>query len=136
MIQTGIFSLITGFPGVAALIGTRCYPVTLPENPTLPALRYQFAGGSSEPTFETSGMQKARIQFDAFAETADAAIALRDALIGTQGSPALNGYRGFLGDGTYLQEAQLVGPGTDYFETDPRQYRCMMEFYLEYTFHG
>lgn len=128
MIQIGIFSLLTGFPGVAALVGTRVIPVTLPEPPILPALTYQFAGGSSQPTFETSGMQKQRVQFDCWGQSYDDAASLRAALIA-----ALNGYQGALSDGTYLQNAELL-QSMDFFENEARQYRCMVEFYLWYDF--
>jgi len=128
-LKAGLFSLLSGFSGITALAGTRFYPITVPENPTLPAIRYLYVGGSSDPTFETSGLQKLRIQFDCLGATADDADALRTALI-----QALNGYRGALSDGTYLQLADLLGPGTDFFDNDARQYRCIVEFYLYFDF--
>jgi hypothetical protein len=130
MIQTGLFSLITGFSSVSALIGTRLHPLSLREAETLPAMTYQLVGGSSDPTFETSGMQRLRVQFDCWGENYDDAAGLRDALI-----KALNGYQGLLSDGTYLQNADLISSiGADYFEDMPRQYRCMVEFYFYFVF--
>lgn len=128
MIQTGIFSLITGFTDVAALIATRVYPMTLPEAPTLPALSYQIVGGTSSPTFETSGMQKLRVQFDAWGADPDSAANVRATLI-----KALNGFQGQLTDGTFLQNADLQQQ-IDFFADDPRQYRCMVEFYFYFDF--
>lgn len=127
-LKAGIFSLITGDANVGQLNGTRVYPILLPEAATLPAIRYQFAGGSSEPTFETSGMQKLRVQFDCFGLDPDSADVLRSTLI-----KALNGHVGALSDGTYLQNADLI-QSVDYFENDARQYRCMVEFYLYFDF--
>lgn len=124
----GIFSLLTADAGVAALVATRVFPVEVPEDVTLPALLYRFVGGTSSPTLMTSGMQKARVQFDCYGETYDDASALRNAVVA-----ALNGYQGTLADGTLLQNAWALGPGTDFFEDDPRQFRCMVEFYLMYT---
>ena len=130
MIQTGIYSLITGFSSVSALIGTRLHPVTLKEAETLPAMTYQLVGGSSDPTLTTSGLQRLRVQFDCWGANYDDAAGLRKALI-----KELNGYRGLLSDGTYLQNADLIGSiGVDYFEDVPRQYRCMVEFYFYFVF--
>lgn len=128
MIQTGIFSLLTGISAISGLVGTRVYPVTLPENPTLPALSYQIAGGSSLPTFETSGMQRLRVQFEARGATYDDAANLRAVLIAE-----LNGMQAALSDGTTLQNAELI-ESIDYFDQDPRQFRCGVEFYLHFTF--
>lgn len=124
----GLFALLTGDSGVAALIATRMYPVELPEGEQLPALLYRFVGGKSSPTLTTSGMQRARVQFDCFGDTYDDASSLRAAVVG-----ALNGYVGTLADGTELQNADVMGPGTDFFDDDPRSFRCMVEFYLYYT---
>lgn len=128
-LPAGLFSLLTADSGIAALIGTRVYPVMLPEDPTLPALLYKFVGGASSPTLTTSGMQRSRLEIDCYGATYDDASALRSAVIA-----ALNGFQDELGDGTYLQNAELLNPGLDFFEDEPRQYRCMVEFYLFYTF--
>ena len=129
-LKAGIFSLLTTDPNIGPLVGTRVYPILLPENATLPAIRYQFVGGSSDPTFETSGMQKVRVQFDCFGADPDSADVLRTTLI-----KALNGYRGQLVDGTFLQNADLINAlGIDFFDNDARQDRCMSEFYLWFDF--
>jgi Protein of unknown function (DUF3168) len=127
-LPNGLFSLLTADAGISALIGTRVYPVVLPENPTLPALLYKFVGGQSDPTLDTSGEQKLRLELDCYGASFDDASALRDAV-----TAALNGYQGTLSDGTFLQNAWRLSPGVDFFEDEPRQYRCMVEFYLLYT---
>jgi hypothetical protein len=35
-----------------------------------------------------------------------------------------------LSDGTVLQNTTLLNPGIDFFEDEPRQFRCLCEFYL------
>jgi hypothetical protein len=40
--------LLTGAPGLAALVGTRIYPDLMPDTPTYPAVTYQKLSGSSE----------------------------------------------------------------------------------------
>ena len=40
-VETELRGALTGNGAVAALVGTRVYPVVLPQNPTLPAIVYQ-----------------------------------------------------------------------------------------------
>lgn len=130
-LPAGIFSLLTANAAVSALIASRVYPVLLPEDPTLPAICYKLIGGRSDATLSTSGMQRTRLEINCYGADYDGASALRTAVI-----KALEGYQGALSDGTFLQNADLVSPGTDFFEDEPRQYRCMVEFYLLYTFQN
>jgi hypothetical protein len=39
-----------------------------------------------------------------------------------------------LSDGTYLLNAELVDPGSDFYEDGSREVRCMVEFYLLFNF--
>ncbi len=128
MIETGIFALLTGNANISAIVGTRVYPGNLPEPPVLPAISHRLVGGNSDPTFDTSGLQRQRREFNCHAGTDDAALALRAVLI-----QEMNGYRGVLSDGTVLQNMDLV-QSMDFFDEDPRQFRCMVEFYLYFTF--
>lgn len=135
MIDAGLVALLQANAGLEALIGTRIYPDVLPDEPTLPAITYQFLGGNSKPTFNTSGMQKLRVEFNCWSAswpqggTKAQAAAVRDALVA-----ALNGYQGTLTDGTRLLTADLIHPGMSFFERELLQYRCLIEFYLLYTF--
>lgn len=104
----------------------------LPEGAPLPATTYQDVGGASDPTFDTSGMQRARIEFDCRADDSTggmaAARAARKALIA-----ALNGQHGVtLADGTWMDSAILISPGYTFFDDDARQYRARCEFYVMY----
>lgn len=83
-LRTTIYDRCINHAGMAALIGTRCYPDRLPENVTYPALTYfrvsadnaLFRSHDDGPTeFETS-----RVQFNAYDETGDGAAALADQL--------------------------------------------------------
>lgn len=72
---------ILALPAVAALIGTRCYPVTLPQGATLPALTYAVISGVGESDTQSGpGVQRRRIQFDCWAATYGEACSLADAL--------------------------------------------------------
>jgi hypothetical protein len=128
MIDAGIFTLLSTTAAITSICQTRIYPVILPTGPTLPALTYQLIAAKTNPTFETSGMQRWRIQFDCWAETYADAAGLRKALIQT-----LNGYQGTLSDGTVLQNADLQQI-VDFFEDNARVFRCMVELYMYFNF--
>jgi len=124
MIEQGLYTLLAATSTIAAMVGTRIYPLILPEASVLPALTYQVVGGHSSATFDTAGMTRLRMQFDCWGADYLDAITLRVALIA-----ALNGYQGLLSDGTNLQNAQQL-QNVDFFDHEARYYRAMTEFYL------
>lgn len=74
-IESGLYAKVTGNAGVSALIGTRLYPLVLPQNPTLPAASYQVISGDSAYTIGTQAAQirKPRFQISAWASSYDTA---------------------------------------------------------------
>ena len=64
-----LYSHYTSHPGLSALVGTRVYPLRVPQNPTLPAVTYQRSGGSNEDTHDQSTAHSPRIQFTCWAAT-------------------------------------------------------------------
>jgi hypothetical protein len=63
-----VYSRLTTFAGLAALIGTRAYPLVIPLTGTLPAVAYQTI--SSEPKTSHdgfSGLTQTRVQLTAVA---------------------------------------------------------------------
>jgi hypothetical protein len=86
--------LVTGAGNpVAALIGTRAYPLVLPQNPAVPAIRYQRISTTRGP-YRALGTGRAeyakpRFQLDCYATTAAGAKALADAV-----RIALDGFAG------------------------------------------
>lgn len=128
MIEQGLYTLISTDPTISGMIATRVYPILLPEKPVLPAMTYGVVGGAGDPTFETSGLIKLRMQFDCWGTNYSDAAQLRKALV-----KLLNGYGGVLSDGTNLQLAEFIQP-VDFYEQDARQYRCAVEFYFLFDF--
>ena len=120
----GIFALLST---AAPLGGAKVYPDQLPENPTLPALEYQWVGGGGKPSLNASGPQRWRLQVNAWGSTFDSAETLKWAV--------LNGYRGTLSDGTLVQFIQLIGPIRLSFENDAREFGCGVEFYVHFCFN-
>jgi hypothetical protein len=139
MTQAGLYALLVGNSelntqtDLGQIIGGRLTPVLLPEDSVLPAMTYKLIYGRGQQTLKTSGAQKVRVEFNAYASavtgTYDQAAQAREAL-----RCLLNQFSGTLSDGTILNNVELVNSGTDFFENDTRQFRCMSEFYLYFNF--
>ena len=79
-----VFARCTTHAGLSALIGLRCYPDRIPEDPTYPLVRFTRIG---TPTFGLRHMApgntpsaRVRIQFDAYGETGNDARAVAEQL--------------------------------------------------------
>jgi hypothetical protein len=128
VIETGIISLLNSSFAVTSLCGSRIFPDPMPENEVYPAITYMMIGARPDPTLDTSGYQRHRIEFRCRAENALQAIGLREALRHT-----LEGYNGPLTDGTLLQDVQFIQLADNYID-NPRLYVRMIEFYLFFCF--
>ena len=77
MTEAKLYTALTGHAGLSALVGTRVFPVILPQNVTLPAVRYQrITGGQVTAHSGYTGLENPRYQIDAWANTFDAARAI------------------------------------------------------------
>jgi hypothetical protein len=122
---SGLYSLLSTAAALEALVGTRVYPLLLPDTPTLPAITLQVVGSQVvNAAFSARGIMKYRIQADCWGATYASASAVRDALV-----TVLDGFVGPLSDGTTVQSAQLL-QHLDIFEEDALQYRLSSEYYL------
>jgi hypothetical protein len=126
MLHVGIVALTTGDAGVSALVGNNVMPVLLNEGCALPALTFQLAGGRSDPTFATSGMQRARYQFDAHGKTYASCAAVMAAL-----RTLLDGFVGTLTDGTRVLNCEWIQQ-IDHYDYEPLQFRISAEFYFDF----
>lgn len=69
-IETDIFTRLSTFAGLMALIGTRIYPDLLPQNPTLPAVTLFKVSNPREITHSgDSSLQHPHYQFSCWALT-------------------------------------------------------------------
>lgn len=94
LLDEAIFSRLSGFAGISALVGARVYPTLMPQKPTLPALVYTEI--SNVPDYVMggqSGIAGARYQIDSYATSLSAVKALAE-----QVRLALSGFRGTLVD--------------------------------------
>ena len=51
--NTALYNYLSGYAGIAALVSTRIYPDTLPQNPTYPAIVYEQSGEEEVETLHT-----------------------------------------------------------------------------------
>lgn len=74
VLETKIYTILTGNVTVAASVSARVYPLIMPQDPTLPAITYQRMG--SDPVNDLqgySGLENAHILVNAWATRYDTA---------------------------------------------------------------
>lgn len=87
-LEQALYNYLTGVAGLTALIGTRVYPVALPQGATLPAVVYQRVSGARIRTMGDARLaRRPRIQFTVWAATYASRLA-----VGAQLVAALDGY--------------------------------------------
>jgi hypothetical protein len=123
-----LFNLFSANEVITALVGKRISPEPLQEMLTLPAITFRQIVTVSDPTFETSGLQRLRLQVDFWGRTNAQAFALCQAF-----RQQFNGYQGGLSDETYVQNFSLIST-TDLFEEELLQFRWISEYYLYFNF--
>ena len=115
--ETQLYSVLSGAAGLTALVGTRIYPDSIPEDVVLPAVVYSRA--STEPVVSVSGQkfaETAHLAISAWAKTRTAAAAIGDqieAALLSAWQPAINRSSVFDGEaGLYAATVE-----TDWFTT-------------------
>ncbi len=122
--ETAVRAALLADPAVAALVGSRIYPMRLPQNPALPAVVFQRI--SAPPDGLTidgrAGRVPIRLQLSLWAQTYDGARALMAAV-----DARLDGYSGSNGDGTALRLVALKNMSDDY-EPETGLYRVIADY--------
>ena len=77
-VEEDFVTAITGDSAINALIGTRLYPVKLPDNVTYPAAVYSLV---STVIQGSGGCKRSRLQLDLYDESYSGLKALRDAVV-------------------------------------------------------
>lgn len=78
-VEADIFSRLSGYTTLAALISTRVYPSLLPQNATYPAVSYRRVSSERPPVMgDDTGIVRARFQFDAWAQSYSGMIAVKE----------------------------------------------------------
>jgi len=69
-IEQALYTRLTGFAGLSALVASRVYPMRLPQSPTYPAVTYQRVAGERTPAMGAdTGVMAAVVQLDAWGAT-------------------------------------------------------------------
>jgi hypothetical protein len=106
MIEEAVYSRLSGYAAVSALISTRLYPLVIPQDVSLPAIAYQKIDSTKTANHAgASQLARSRFQFTCQAETYSDAKALAEAV-----RHCWEGYRGTVAtvriDGTLIDNDQ------------------------------
>jgi len=130
MIELAIVPLLTSMSAITAQLGTRpsqdtgIYPLTVPTNPTLPAIAYQVIASVESPAVNAPlGVVRSRLQIDCVASTYGEAVTLRDAV-----RQSLAGFMGVVNGVTIQNTLPLTT--RDLYEEVLLQYVARIELYL------
>jgi hypothetical protein len=116
-IESTLFDLLTDDSGVAALVGTRVYPLILPQNPTLPAIVYQELRSRSLVAADgDTGQRESRFQLSYWGASYAAAKSGKAAL-----ESLLSGY-----SGSGIERIEIQWSRDDH-ETETGWYRQIVE---------
>jgi len=124
-IETGLYSHLTTDSDVSALVGTRVYPLKLPQGYTLPAISYQRVSGDRLATLSgPTGRANPRFQIDCWASTYSG---VRD--LASKVRQALDGHKGGLGGEDDVGGISIEGD-RDLFEENTEVFRVTMDFFI------
>lgn len=114
-----LFSRMTTAASVSALIGQRCYPLTLPQETPLPAVSYQSEGwGDSQGS---GALEQNRVRVAGWATSYAGAIGLAAALV-----TALDGYQDKAGSPPLI--AMALENRQEVFEPETGLYGVLLDF--------
>jgi hypothetical protein len=121
--EAAVHARLISHPEVAGLVGTRVYPVTLPQTVTLPAVSYLRVLAQHSHTYEgPCDLARARIQIDAWAAAYGQAKAVAEAI-----RHALAHFQ----DATV--QAALATTERDLYEPDVRTYRVSSDWFVWFS---
>ena len=114
MIEELLYTVLTS----AVPDKVRVHAVSFPESTQLPTVVFAFVGGTSNPTFDTSGMSRYRIEVSCYAKAYVDAVRLRSSITG-----ALDGY---VDDNMDITKISAF----DDFDHETVTFRALAEFYI------
>lgn len=122
MIESSLRTFLLAQAGVAAIVGTRVYPMVMPQGAAVPCIVYQRV--NDNPVHDCGGrgtIGNFLIQLDAYADTFKGARDLGEAV-----RVCLDCYRGTAG--THSIAAVRQGGGRDFYEDDTQRYRFSVDY--------
>lgn len=126
MIEDSLFTRLSGFGGLTALVASRIYPNLAPQNAAYPHVTFRRVTSDRPSAMNRdSGVVRARFQFDTFNEAYDGARLVRDQL-----RAALQRWRD-PGGTPVVQDVFLISE-TDLYEDDSRIHHLADDFEVIY----
>ena len=126
-IQDGIYAFLIADAGVSAIVGTRVYPILMPQNPTFELITYQkISGVRGKQLSGTTGYARPVIQIDCWAESFLTAQTLADAV-----RSAVDGYSGLMGSDV-VDRAQIMNE-MDLYENETQIFRVSQDYEIWHT---
>jgi len=128
MIDAALYQRLVAFVDLSALIGNRVYPVSLPENVTLPALTLSKVSGNFDHLFGAdSALVNARYTLLAHSEVSPA----QAKAVAKQARLAVQRYRGTL-DATVVQDIFIENDGPDFYDPTSRTWYSAVDIEVHY----
>ena len=125
-LETVLQTRLSTYAGLTALVGTRVYPIKLPQEPAMPSVTYQRIDGPRESGMtQEHGMAHPRIQVDSWASTYGGAKAVAE-----QVRTALERWSNS-GTTPEILDSFIEGD-TDLYESEVELYRVSMDFLIWY----
>lgn len=123
-IETSIFAGIVADPVLSGIIGTRCFPLRVPNGSLFPAMCYLKIDGNPEMGHGgPPGFEIARFQFSLVAETYKSAKSLAATF-----ESFFDGFVGNIGGGSYVQGSTLLVN----YDGDPDPDQTVFEVFQDY----
>jgi len=121
-LETVIVTRLEAYESLSALVGTRIYPLILPQSPTLPAVTYQRTDGPRDHCMDAdSNVASPRFAFDSWASTYAGAKA-----VATQVREALQRWADADTDPVVLDS--LIESDEDLYEPDTGMYHVRSDW--------
>lgn len=130
-LEQALYSYLSGYAGLTALVGTRIYPVTMPQGVTYPAVTYRKVSGLAEYVLgqHVPELYNPRYQFDAWGTSYSSVKSVAEQI-----KAALGGYSGLMGgaSGVRVIGSWIVNE-IDLYESDTGVYHTAVDvrFYHE-----
>lgn len=125
-IDSAIYTRLSGFAGLAALVSTRIYPAPIPQSPTYPLVTYMQVSGVRGYVYgNQDGFVQGRWQVDSWSTTSTGARALAE-----QVRLALSNYKG-TSDSVVIDLITIENELKDY-DDDASLHRVIQDYFVTY----
>jgi len=123
--EEGLFAYLDGYPGLTLEVGSRIYPILIPQEATFPLVTYTRISTPRLHEFERSFLPHPRFQFDCWAESYNRA---KD--VAAQVRAALDLYGGAMG--AYTVRVSLVDDERDVYEPETKLWHVIVDAIIWY----